>query len=150
MATESPRYLVDYETGEIQESTDENLLLKYEHVLAQLELYDRERFYYEREIRRRIEKQGSTATMLLSDEFECKLQVRRTYSQEAFTPLKEILPGIDLARVLEPAHTKTVEVPDKWDTRRLLPMLQRMGDRGLQIRVAAEQDEKVTLVFKRR
>jgi len=88
--------------------------------------------------------------MLLSDEFECKLQVRRTYSQEAFTPLKEILPGIDLARVLEPAHTKTVEVPDKWDTRRLLPMLQRMGDRGLQIRVAAEQGEKVTLVFKRR
>jgi len=43
MATESPRYLVDYETGEIQESTDENLLLKYEHVLAQLELYQRER-----------------------------------------------------------------------------------------------------------
>lgn len=73
------------------------------------------------------------ATAIPSREFVCQMETKDTYSQPAFTPLKEVFNEADLAVCFTAAHEETVQVPDRWTTVKVKALARRYGAEALAI-----------------
>jgi len=80
----------------------------------------------EQEIIAIISNRGDTA--IADQDFTCELKSSWQYDHEKFTPLKEVLIEADLASVYEAAYEKTTEVPERWDTTKILALGRRHND----------------------
>ncbi len=105
---------------------DSQLLEQYEASRAAASAALIAKGHLEQEIYRRMDERGATA--IPDNTYVCELVQQNTYLQEAFTPLKEVLVRADLESVLMPAHPETVQVPDKWNTGKLLALARRLPE----------------------
>jgi len=145
MVEHERKIVMDVETGEIlpmshgpvKDMSNEDLVRRYVTAIRCMKTYEDDSRQCAEEMRERMERES--ATMLPDYEFEVELVTTRTYDQEAFTVLKEMLTGIDLSKVLDEAYTETVQVPDKWHTSVLLPMLERYGGEFKAVKDRAQQ-----------
>mgnify|MGYP001611066366 CR=1 FL=1 len=106
--------------------TDRQLLAQYEDSRTAVSAALIAKGHLEQEIYLRMENRGSTS--IPDNTYVCELVPQNTYLQEAFTPLKEVLVSADLKQVLMPAHPETIEVPDKWNTTRILALARRLPE----------------------
>jgi hypothetical protein len=147
----APKYILDMGTGEmvanLQELSDTGLLRQYERALAESRRYRDIAGHDEQEIHRRIEQAGGT--MIPSDEFICEFQSRATYDQVGFTPLKEVFSSVELDKVCSPGHEETIQVPEKWDTRKVISLAKKYGVAALGIVERAKRPGNATLKFER-
>ena len=102
----------------------------------------------EQEAFRRMEERGAKA--IPSIEYICEIQNKSDYDQLAFTPLKEIFNADDLKRCLTPAHTKEIEVPERWATTTVKAVAADYGDRAKAIVANARTETRGRLKFARR
>ena len=112
---------------------DSNLLEVFAKARANLEAQQQFVGHCEQELYRRMGDRGATA--IPDNTYVCELKAQNTYIQEALTPLKEVLVEADLNSVLIAAHQETVDVPDKWNTVKIL----RLGRRQPEVRAILDQ-----------
>ena len=97
----------------------------------------------------RIRATGGKA--LPDNEWKIELEVRAGgFDPEVLAPLKETLPTADLEHVWTPAHQKTVDVPEAWDGRKLLPLARKLGGEYLATVERARLEGTARLVVERR
>ncbi len=131
-----------------QPISDIELLRNYYMALKAKERADKQAGEFEQEIRARMSVRKAIA---IPDEiFICVISKKMNYDRGKFTELKEIFSHDDLATCFQDAHFETIEVPGKWDLRKLTPMAKRYGQRALEILVAAELEPTVSLKFERK
>lgn len=111
--------------------SDEALLNRYASHLDQKESIASELGRIEQEMHRRMNERQATA--IHSEEFICGKETKDSYSQPAFTPLKEIFYTEDLESCLIWAHEETVQVPDRWETTKVKALAKRYGKEALDI-----------------
>ena len=113
------------------DGSDESLLLAYSDLTVSIAAQQNIAGHYEQELLRRMAERG--ATSIPSTEFVCEVKQTDTYSQPGFTPLREILSGMDLDTCFVPAHTERIQVADKWNTVKVKALARRYGDEALAI-----------------
>jgi hypothetical protein len=127
---------------------DDELLASLEHIGAMVEGFKETLGRLEFEVYRRMEKHGATA--IPSETYICEINTKTDYNQFAFTPLKEIFNEADLKDCLIEAHTKEVEVLDKWATVTVKRLATRYGAEALRIVENARTETRGRLKFARR
>ena len=127
---------------------DDELLASLEHIGAIVEGFKDTLGRLEFEVYRRMEERGATA--IPSEAYICEINIKKDYDQFAFTPLKEIFHEADLKDCLIEAHTKEVEVPDKWATVTVKRLAAEYGTEALRIVENARTETRGKLTFKRR
>lgn len=132
----------------IQGLTDHDLLMRYETALHEQTDARRRAGLYEQEIRARLRTRDASA--IPDPVFECKAMKKRNYERSQFTPLKEVFSGSDLAICYEPQHFETVDVPEKWDMVKVLPLVRQYGQEAAAVLSKAELEPTVSLTFKRK
>ena len=128
--------------------SDEELLSELEHITAIRDGFSDTLGRLEQEAFRRMEERGAKA--IPSINYICEIQNKSDYDQLAFTPLKEIFNDADRERCLTPAHTKEIEVPDKWATTTVKAVAADYGDRAKAIVENARTETRGRLKFSRR
>jgi len=128
--------------------TDDELLAEMEHIGAILEGFKNTLGHLEQEAFRRMEERG--AKTIPSINYICKIENKSDYDQLAFTPLKELFNKEDLDRCLTPAHTKEIEVPERWATTTVISVAGDYGDRAKAIVENARTKTRGRLKFSRR
>jgi len=128
--------------------TDDELLAEMEHIGAILEGFKNTLGHLEQEAFRRMEERGAKA--IPSINYICKIENKSDYDQLAFTPLKELFNKEDLDRCLTPAHTKEIEVPERWATTTVISVAGDYGDRAKAIVENARTKTRGRLKFSRR
>jgi hypothetical protein len=128
--------------------SDGELLAEMEHVSAVLDGFRGTLGRLEQEAYRRIEERG--ATSLPSEIYICELVTTAAYDQVSFGPLKEVFHESDLKKCLTPAHTDTVQVPDKWTTATVKSLATKYGAEALRIVDKARSEGRGRLKFARR
>jgi hypothetical protein len=127
---------------------DDELLEEMEHIGAIVEGFKDTLGRLEFEVYRRMEERGATA--IPSEAYICEINTKKDYDQFAFTPLKEILNEADLKQCLIEAHTKEIEVPDKWATVTVKSLAAKYGAEALRIVENARTETRGRLKFARR
>ena len=102
----------------------------------------------EQEIWRRMEERQATA--IPDRTWTCEAKTRNTYPAMSLTPLKEVFDTTDLADCYTPAHQEVVDVPEKWDVRKVVPLARRYGAQALAIVERAKITERSGLKFDRK
>ena len=128
--------------------SDEELLSELEHITAIRDGFSETLGRLEQEAFRRMEERGAKA--IPSIDYICEIQNKSDYDQLAFTPLKEIFNSDDLKRCLTPAHTKEIEVPERWATTTVKAVAAKYGDRAKAIVENARTETRGRLKFSRR
>ena len=128
--------------------TDDDLLTEMEHINAILDGFRGTLGRLEQEAFRRMEERGATA--IPSEEYVCEIEIKSTYDQPSFTPLKEVFNDADLKRCLRPAHIEEVEVADKWTTGTVKSLATKYGADALRIVENARMESRGRLKFARR
>ena len=128
--------------------SDEELLSELEHITAIRDGFSDTLGRLEQEAFRRMEERGAKA--IPSINYICEIQNKSDYDQLAFTPLKEIFNSDDLKRCLSPAHTKEIEVPERWATTTVKAVAAKYGDRAKAIVENARTETRGRLKFSRR
>ena len=128
--------------------SDEELLSELEHITAIRDGFSDTLGRLEFEAYRRMEERGATA--IPSEAYICEIQNKSDYDQLAFTPLKEIFNDADRERCLTPAHTKEIEVPERWATTTVKAVAGDYGDRAKAIVENARTESRGRLKFSRR
>lgn len=128
--------------------SDEELLSELEHITAIRDGLSDTLGRLEQEAFRRMEERGAKA--IPSINYICKIENKSEYDQLAFTPLKEIFNSDDLDRCLTPAHTKEIEVPERWATTTVKAVAADYGDRAKAIVENARTETRGRLKFARR
>ena len=128
--------------------SDEELLSELEHITAIRDGFSETLGRLEQEAFRRMEERGAKA--IPSINYICEIQNKSDYDQLAFTPLKEIFNSDDLKRCLSPAHTKEIEVPERWATTTVKAVAAKYGDRAKAIVENARTETRGRLKFSRR
>ena len=128
--------------------SDEELLSELEHITAIRDGFSDTLGRLEQEAFRRMEERGAKA--IPSINYICEIQQKSDYDQLAFTPLKEIFNSDDLDRCLTPAHTKEIEVPERWATTTVKAVAAKYGDRAKAIVENARTETRGRLKFARR
>ena len=128
--------------------SDEELLSELEHIPAIRDGFSETLGRLEQEAFRRMEERGAKA--IPSEAYICEIQNKSDYDQLAFTPLKEIFNDADRKRCLTPAHTKEIEVPDRWATTTVKAVAAKYGDRAKAIVENARTETRGRLKFSRR
>ncbi len=128
--------------------SDEELLSELEHITAIRDGFSETLGRLEQEAFRRMEERGAKA--IPSEAYICEIQNKSDYDQLAFTPLKEIFNDADRKRCLTPAHTKEIEVPDRWATTTVKAVAAKYGDRAKAIVENARTETRGRLKFSRR
>lgn len=128
--------------------SDEELLSELEHITAIRDGLSDTLGRLEQEAFRRMEERGAKA--IPSINYICKIENKSEYDQLAFTPLKEIFNSDDLDRCLTPAHTKEIEVPERWATTTVKAVAADYGDRAKAIVANARTETRGRLKFARR
>jgi len=128
--------------------TDDDLLAEMEHINAILDGFRGTLGRLEQEAFRRMEERGATA--IPSEEYVCEIEIKSTYDQPSFTPLKEVFNDADLKRCLRPAHIEEVEVADKWTTATVKSLATKYGGDALRIVENARMEGRGWLKFARR
>ena len=128
--------------------SDEELLSELEHITAIRDGFSETLGRLEQEAFHRMEERGAKA--IPSINYICEIQNKSDYDQLAFTPLKEIFNDADRERCLTPAHTKEIEVPDKWATTTVKAVADKYGDRAKAIVENARTETRGRLKFARR
>ena len=128
--------------------SDEELLSELEHITAIRDGFSDTLGRLEQEAFRRMEERGAKA--IPSINYICKIENKSEYDQLAFTPLKEIFNSDDLDRCLTPAHTKEIEVPERWATTTVKAVAADYGDRAKAIVANARTETRGRLKFARR
>ena len=128
--------------------SDDELLAEMEHIGAILDGFKNTLGHLEQEVYHRIEERK--ATSIPSEAYICEINTKKDYDQFAFTPLKEILNEADLKQCLIEAHTKEVEVLDKWATVTVKRLATRYGAEALRIVENARTETRGRLKFARR
>ena len=128
--------------------TDESLLEALEEINGIMDGYEGLKGRLEQEAFRRMEERGAKA--IPSINYICEIQQKSDYDQLAFTPLKEIFNSDDLKRCLTPAHTKEIEVPERWATTTVKAVAAKYGDRAKAIVENARTETRGRLKFARR
>ncbi len=147
MTTETDRMIV---TGPsiLPDTSDEDALIIYTYILATRDAFIVALGRAEMELIRRMTERGATA--LPSETFVCELKTTDTYDQIGYGPLKEVFNETDLATCLDPAHTETVYVFDKWNTVKVKALARRYGADALRIVEQARIPGPRRLKFERR
>jgi hypothetical protein len=127
---------------------DGELLTEMEHIRAIMDGFKATLGRLEQEAYRRMEERG--ATSIPSEEYVCEIEIKTTYDQPSFTPLKEVFNDADLQKCLRPAHTEEVEVADKWTTATVKSLATRYGGDALRIVENARMEGRGWLKFARR
>ena len=94
--------------------------------------------------------EGRGASIIPNEEFICEVGHKKTYLQEAFTPLKEIFTDADLAGCCTPCHEETVHVDEKWNTVKVIALARRYGDEAKAIVAKATSEGPPSLKFTRK
>jgi len=128
--------------------SDEELLSELEHITAIRDGFSETLGRLEQEAFRRMEERGAKA--IPSINYICKIENKSDYDQLAFTPLKELFNKEDLDRCLTPAHTKEIEVPERWATTTVISVAGDYGDRAKAIVENARTKTRGRLKFSRR
>ena len=128
--------------------SDDEILAKMEHIGAILEDYKNALGHLEQETYRRMEERNATA--IPSETYICEIEVKNTYDQPSFGPLKEVFNYADLKKCLTPAHIEEVKVEDKWATGTVKSLATKYGAEALRIVDHARTESRGRLVFKRR
>lgn len=128
--------------------SDEELLSELEHITAIRDGFSETLGRLEQEAFHRMEERGAKA--IPSEAYICEIQNKSDYDQLAFTPLKEIFNDADRKRCLTPAHTKEIEVPDRWATTTVKAVAAKYGDRAKAIVENARTETRGRLKFSRR
>ena len=128
--------------------SDEELLSELEHITAIRDGFSDTLGRLEQEAFRRMEERGAKA--IPSINYICKIENKSDYDQLAFTPLKELFNKEDLDRCLTPAHTKEIEVPERWATTTVISVAGDYGDRAKAIVENARTKTRGRLKFSRR
>ena len=138
----------DHYAGPHSNLSDEELLSELEHITAIRDGFSDTLGRLEQEAFRRMEERGAKA--IPSINYICKIENKSDYDQLAFTPLKEIFNKDDLDRCLTPAHTKEIEVPERWATTTVKAVAADYGDRAKAIVENARTETRGRLKFSRR
>ena len=128
--------------------SDEELLSELEHITAIRDGFSETLGRLEQEAFHRMEERGAKA--IPSEAYICEIQNKSDYDQLAFTPLKEIFNDAARKRCLTPAHTKEIEVPDRWATTTVKAVAAKYGDRAKAIVENARTETRGRLKFSRR
>jgi hypothetical protein len=94
--------------------------------------------------------QDRSATAIPSETYQCEIKIANTYDQTAFTPLREILNGADLAECYRAEHQVLQTVTESWDTVKVLALGRRYGESALAIIDRARMPGRPKLIFKAR
>ena len=138
----------DHYAGPHSNLSDEELLSELEHITAIRDGFSETLGRLEQEAFRRMEERGAKA--IPSINYICKIENKSDYDQLAFTPLKELFNKEDLDRCLTPAHTKEIEVPERWATTTVISVAGDYGDRAKAIVENARTKTRGRLKFSRR
>lgn len=128
--------------------SDDDLLASHGHFLRNLAYCQEHLGRTEQEIQRRMNERKASA--IPSEEFICEMEVKDTYSQPGFTPLKEIFFPADLAACFTPSHEETVQVADRWETAKVKALAKRYGEQALRVVEAARIPGPPKLKFRRK
>jgi hypothetical protein len=127
---------------------NDKLLAEMEQLRAELDRVRGTWGRYEQEVYRRMEE--TEATSLPSEIYICELVKTAAYDQISFGPLKEVFHESDLKKCLTPAHTDTIQVPDKWTTATVKSLATKYGAEALRIVDKARSEGRGKLTFARR
>ena len=127
---------------------DDELLASLEHIGAMVEGFKDTLGRLEFEVYRRMEKKK--ATSIPSETYICEMETSFKYDQPSFGPLKELFNDADLKKCLTPAHTDTVQIPDKWTTATVKSLATKYGAEALRIVENARTETRGRLKFARR
>ncbi len=110
---------------------DEGLLVSLDTVKTIQETNSRQRDELEAEIIRRAQERHANG--IPSDIYACTIETPATYSQAGFGPLREVFNEGDLATVMVPAHEETTQVPDQWQTVKVIALAKRYGSLAMRL-----------------
>ena len=127
---------------------DHALLEQYAQALKRLQDTREYLGRLEQEIWRRMEERQATA--IPNDTWVCEAKTRNTYPAASLTPLKEVFNADDLAACYTPAHQEVVDVPEKWNAHKVIPLARRYGAEALTIVEQAKMTERTGLKFHRK
>lgn len=128
--------------------TDEVLLETYHTTRERLASFQSLLGHLELEMIRRMEARGAVG--IPDERFTCEMKVTRNYDQLSLAPLKEVFNREDLNHCFTPAHEEVVQVADKWDVRKVIPLAKRYGIEATRIVEKATLPGRRSLVFQRK
>lgn len=128
--------------------SDDRLLTWYEALNSIVTRRRAEAGHIEQEMIRRMNERQALA--IPSETFICELEVKNSYDQAGLTPLLEIFNEVELAKCYEPAYSKMVEVPAKWNIQQVLAAARRRGAEAMSLVERARLPGALKLKFARR
>lgn len=108
--------LADMMTGEVMDI--DALVARCADIEAELIRLRDQHQRMEYEIIKRMEAEGATA--LTHPGYDVELKSKPEYDRTKLAGLREIVPPDELPKGFTPEHSETVQVPEKWDLRRVL------------------------------
>ena len=126
--------------------SDDELLSAWQLQTRHIKHLTEEQGHVEMLLRQRLLERG--ATEIPHPSLTVKLESRfGGYDLSRIQVLKELLPPDVIAEAYTPAHEETIQVPDKWDGRKLLGWPKRFGKEVAAVLEAAELPRAVRLVI---